>query len=108
MSGAFSEKERRREPFSRQKVLQNQQVQAPGKRFLTPFPGVMTKLSLLVFMLVAMSLVACTAEQTYYSGQAWQRNPCSKAPDQTAYDRCMENAGGTYDSYKRETDPDRK
>jgi len=68
----------------------------------------MRKLSFLVFMLVAVSLVACTAEQAYYSGQAWQRNQCSKAPDQAAYHRCMENAGGTYDSYKRETDPDRK
>lgn len=68
----------------------------------------MKKRFLLVPVLVAMSLAACTAEQAYYSGQAWQRNQCSKDPDQTAYDRCVESTKGTYDSYKRETGPDRK
>jgi hypothetical protein len=27
---------------------------------------------------VALTLVACTSEQTYGAGQAWQRNECKK------------------------------
>lgn len=59
-------------------------------------------------LLLAMSLAACTAEQAYYSGQAWQRNQCSKLPDRAKVNRCMEDANTTYDSYKQQSESDRK
>jgi hypothetical protein len=48
-------------------------------------------------------LPACTAEQAYGSGQAWQRNQCARIPDKAEYDRCMGKADTSYHSYKRET-----
>jgi hypothetical protein len=58
--------------------------------------------------LATLSLSACTAEQVYGSGQAWQQNQCGKIPDKAEYDRCMSNANTTYDSYKRQTEPQQK
>jgi hypothetical protein len=56
--------------------------------------------------MTAMSLLCgCSAEQAYNSGQAWQRNECNKLPDKADYDRCVGRANGTYDSYRRQTEP---
>jgi hypothetical protein len=54
--------------------------------------------------LLACLLAACSAEQGYNAGQAWQRNQCARIPDKAEYDRCMSNTGGSYESYKRETE----
>jgi len=54
-------------------------------------------------LLIAMSLLACTAEQAYLSSQAWQRNQCSKIPDKAEFDRCMRDKDTTYEAYKRQT-----
>ena len=62
----------------------------------------------LAVALAALSLSACTAEQVYGSGQAWQQNQCNQIPDKTEYDRCMSKANTPYDSYKRQTEPERK
>jgi hypothetical protein len=59
-------------------------------------------------LLPALFLPACTAEQAYGSGQAWQRNQCARIPDKAEYDRCMGKADTSYDSYKRETGSERK
>jgi len=64
-------------------------------------------LFVVVVALGISSLAACTAEQVYGSGQAWQQNQCGRIPDKAEYDRCMSKAGATYDSYKRETKPER-
>lgn len=56
-------------------------------------------------LLVALSLPGCSAEQVYGSAQTWQQNQCNKIVDKAAYDRCMSRAAGTYESYKRETEP---
>jgi hypothetical protein len=40
----------------------------------------------------ALLLSACTAERLYGTGQAWERNQCSKLPDKADYDRCMARA----------------
>ena len=55
-----------------------------------------------------LSLSACSAEQVYGSGQAWQQNQCGRIVDKAEYDRCMSKASPTYDWYKRETEPERK
>ena len=58
---------------------------------------------------VAMSsLSACTTEQMYGSGQAWQRNQCSRMPDKADADRCAAQAGTTYETYKRQSELERK
>src|SRR6185295_14549592 len=62
----------------------------------------------LLALFVALSLSGCTAEQVYGSGQAWQQNQCGQIPDKVEYDRCMSKASATYDSYKRQTEPEQK
>jgi hypothetical protein len=59
-------------------------------------------------LLVAMFLSACTTEQAYLSAQGWQHSQCNKLPDKAEFDRCMSNANTTYESYKRQTAPERK
>jgi len=68
----------------------------------------LNKILILTLLLFSTSLAACTAEQAYYSGQAWQRNQCGKAPDRSESDRCLENTNTTYDSYKRQSGSDPK
>ena len=68
----------------------------------------MRAIFILTALLVALSLSACTAEQAYYTGQAWQRNQCNKLPDKAEFDRCMSGTNTTYESYKRQTEPGQK
>ena len=59
-------------------------------------------------MVVALCwLQGCSTEQAYNSAQGWQQNQCSKIPDKAEFDRCMSRAGPSYDSYKRQTEPNR-
>ena len=53
-------------------------------------------------LVLVMSLPACTAEQAYGTGQAWQRSQCGRIPDKADYDRCVANTNTTYDSYKQQ------
>jgi hypothetical protein len=55
-------------------------------------------------LLLAWSVAACTGEQAYISAQAWQRNQCAKLPDRADYERCVRDAEGSYDAYKRQTE----
>ena len=59
-------------------------------------------------MLVALSLGGCTAEQAYGTAQAWQRNQCNQIPDKAEFDRCMSKTDTTYQSYKRQREPELK
>jgi hypothetical protein len=59
-------------------------------------------------LLAGLFLPACTAEQAYGSGQAWQRNQCARIPDKAEYDRCMGKADTSYDSYKQQNESGRK
>ena len=54
--------------------------------------------------LAACALSACTAEQAYHAGQTWQQNECNKLADKQERDRCVDRAGGSYESYKRQTE----
>jgi hypothetical protein len=62
----------------------------------------------LAALVTAMFLSACTAEQIYGFGQAWQRNQCSENLDMAASERCMRDTNISYDSYKRELESARK
>jgi hypothetical protein len=53
-------------------------------------------------------LPACTTEQAYGTGQAWQRNQCSRLPDKTDYDRCMSRTNTDYESYRRQRESGQK
>jgi hypothetical protein len=55
-------------------------------------------------LVLVFALCACSAEQAYHAGQTWQQNQCGGIADKAEYDRCTSRAGGTYDSYKRETE----
>jgi hypothetical protein len=55
-----------------------------------------------------LSLPACTVEQAYGTAQAWQRNQCNKLPDKADVDRCLSKADTSYESYKRQTEPERR
>jgi hypothetical protein len=63
---------------------------------------------ILIALVAASLLPACTAEQAYGTAQAWQRNQCSKLPDKAEFDRCMSSTNTSYESYKRQTEPGRK
>jgi hypothetical protein len=59
-------------------------------------------------LLVALSLPACTAELGYNTVQASQRYQCGKLPDKADFDRCMSKTDTTYESYKRQREPEQK
>jgi len=61
-----------------------------------------------IAVIAALSMSACTADQIYGMGQGWQRNQCTKLPDKTEVDRCMDRADGSYDSYKRQAEAERR
>ena len=61
-----------------------------------------------LFLLPVLFLPGCTAERAYGSGQAWQQNQCSRLPDKAEADRCMSKANTSYESYKRQTESEKK
>ena len=68
----------------------------------------MKAILVLMPLLVALSLSACTTEQAYNTGQAWQRNQCNKLPDKAEFDRCVSKTDTTYESYKRQREAEPK
>ncbi|MBX9637164.1 MAG: hypothetical protein K2Q45_06400 [Nitrosomonas sp.] len=46
----------------------------------------------------------CATQQLYSTGQAWQRNQCTRLVDQQERERCMANAGASYETYKKQSD----
>jgi hypothetical protein len=60
----------------------------------------------LVFALLAGLLVAagCSSQQSYGTGQAWQRNECNKINDTQDRQRCMARANESHDSYQKQLD----
>ena len=43
-------------------------------------------------------------QQLYSTGQAWQRNQCIQLVDQQERERCLANAGASYETYKKQSD----
>lgn len=46
----------------------------------------------------------CTTQQLYSTGQSWQRNQCTRLMDHQERERCMANAGASYETYKKQSD----
>lgn len=51
-----------------------------------------------------MAATGCTTQQLYNTGQSWQRNQCTQLMDQQERERCMANAGSSYETYKKQSD----
>jgi hypothetical protein len=49
-------------------------------------------------------LTACSWQQLYGVGQAWQRNECFKINDQQERSRCLSSSSTSYERYKREAE----
>jgi len=51
-----------------------------------------------------LSLAACSNQQIYGVGQAWQRNECFKIDEAQERSRCLETADIPYYEYKRQSE----
>jgi hypothetical protein len=47
-------------------------------------------------------LAACSTEQVYGAGQAWQKAECSRIIDAQERSRCMASTNTSYEDYKRQ------
>ena len=56
----------------------------------------------LALLALAHTLTACSSQQLYGAGQAWQRNECFKIADQQERSRCLASSSTSYEQYKRE------
>ena len=56
----------------------------------------------------AMLLGACSSQQMYASGQAWQRNECQKLNDKAERDSCLANSSSSYETYKKQSESTKK
>lgn len=61
-------------------------------------------LPLLLALAAAPLCVACSSQQAYGAGQAWQRNECYKINEPQERSRCLSSANTSYDDYKRQAD----
>ena len=62
---------------------------------------------ILTAVIVAHTLTVatgCATNQLYSTGQAWQRNQCTRRVEQQERERCMANAGASYETYKKQSD----
>ena len=64
--------------------------------------------ALLAALLAAAGLAACTTEEVYSKGQAYQRSLCSRIADPREYERCMRDADFAYDQYKLRKEEEEK
>jgi len=64
----------------------------------------MRTVSLLGMAIMLPLFAACSSQQAYGTGQAWQRNECNKINDNQERSRCMASANTSYDDYKRQSD----
>ena len=66
-------------------------------------PRMRTALNLLIASLTA-SLVACTTQELYATGQGWQQQECLKLKDLNERRRCEKSTALSYDRYRAEAD----
>jgi hypothetical protein len=59
--------------------------------------------------LLAVWLISgCSAQQAYDTAQGWQRNQRNKHSDKADFDRCINQTRTTYQSYKRQSEPQQR
>lgn len=59
---------------------------------------------IILLTLNCLWLSACSSQQAYSTGQAYQRNECNKINDNVERSRCMDAANTGYDEYQRQKD----
>jgi hypothetical protein len=64
----------------------------------------MPKTAIHCLICLTLVLAGCSSEQLYATGRNAQRAECMKRPDRAEQERCLKDAGLSYDSYKREAD----
>ena len=52
---------------------------------------------------IFMTLLGCSAQQIYDTGQSWQRNQCSNIIDQSQRAQCLSNTDTPYNRYKQQS-----
>ena len=52
----------------------------------------------------ATLLGGCSAQQLYATGQAWQKQECSKIADGQERGRCLASTQTSYEDYKRQSE----
>ncbi len=57
-----------------------------------------------VGLCVAVLVGACSSQQIYDSGQAWQRNECQKLNDKAERDHCLASNKDTYETYRKKSE----
>ncbi|MFZ2648987.1 MAG: hypothetical protein WA210_02675 [Burkholderiaceae bacterium] len=60
--------------------------------------------SLALVLCLAGLVQACSTQQAYGAGQAWQRQECNKIIDAQERGRCMASTNTSYDEYKRQAE----
>ena len=64
--------------------------------------------SLPVALLVAcLALSACSSRQMYSSGQEYRRGQCNRIESAQERAACLKQADNSYETYKKETGPDK-
>jgi hypothetical protein len=53
-------------------------------------------------LLSLAGISACSSQQAYGTGQAWQRNECNKINDAPERSRCLAGTNTSYEDYKRQ------
>jgi hypothetical protein len=69
-----------------------------------PEPASMRMIPLLTVIVIGLLDAACSSQQTYASGQTWQRNECNKIIDMQERQRCVTKANDSYDTYQKQVD----
>lgn len=59
---------------------------------------------LVVLILSAVVVAACSSQQLYGAGQQWQRNECYKINEAQERQRCLSSTSTSYDDYKRQSE----
>ena len=63
------------------------------------------RLSLCLVAIVALSsMQACSSQQVYGAGQAWQHRECNKIQDTQDRSRCMASSSASYEDYRRQAE----
>jgi hypothetical protein len=62
----------------------------------------------LTILVAGLLGTACSSQQTYASGQTWQRNECNKLIDMQERQRCVAKANDSYETYQKQVDDIKK
>jgi len=60
--------------------------------------------TLMTALLAAACSTACTTQEAYGTGQAWQKQQCLKLPDLSERQRCERSTAMSYEKYKAEAE----